>query len=259
MESLAMERTTSIVPKLFSELSRCAIWVRFDRDGALINTIVGPYKDDSTTLATIIPSAELKPSLRDKTAGSIDNLEIERQKQMLQMLNNIDQLQECKIDPAVSLPQLVVSGDGSFGKSSMLEAISGVPFPRIDKVCPRFETKIGFRGDSMKDLPDGSRAPTGGKKTDSFVESELSADWSHYPWHNKDLGDFGTGGNKTQKYITPSTYAPEKLDPSTSQRAWSSAVRVADNNRVQSAQKQRIPVGRGLQSALVRANRNTRD
>jgi hypothetical protein len=101
---VAMERTTSIVLKLSSELSRYAICVRFDRDGALMNTIVGQYKDDSTTLATISPSAELKPNLPDKTAGSLDNLESEKQKQMLHMLNIIDQLQECDIDGAVSLP-----------------------------------------------------------------------------------------------------------------------------------------------------------
>jgi hypothetical protein len=99
-----MERTTSIVLKLSSELSSYAICVRFDRDGALMNTIVGQYKDDSTTLATISPSAELKPNLPDKTAGSLDNLESEKQKQMLHMLNIIDQLQECDIDGAVSLP-----------------------------------------------------------------------------------------------------------------------------------------------------------
>jgi hypothetical protein len=71
----------------------------------------------------------------------------------------------------------------------------------------------------MKYLPDGSRAPTEEKKTDSFEESELSADGSHYPWNNKDLGDLGAGGNNTKKYITGSTRPTEKLDPSTSRRA----------------------------------------
>jgi hypothetical protein len=57
-----MERTTSIVLKLSSELSRYVICDRFDRDGALMNTIVGT------------PSAELKPNLRDKIAGSLLNI-----------------------------------------------------------------------------------------------------------------------------------------------------------------------------------------
>ena len=63
-----MERTTSIVLKLSSELSRYAICIHFDCDGALMNTIVGQYKDDSTT---ITPSAELKPNLQDKITCSL--------------------------------------------------------------------------------------------------------------------------------------------------------------------------------------------
>jgi hypothetical protein len=40
------------------------------------------------------------------------------------------------------LPQLVVCGDKSSGKSSVLEAVSGIPFPRKDKLCTRFATEV---------------------------------------------------------------------------------------------------------------------
>ena len=42
----------------------------------------------------------------------------------------------------VDLPQLVVCGDQSAGKSSVLEGITGLPFPRQDGVCTKFATEI---------------------------------------------------------------------------------------------------------------------
>jgi len=42
----------------------------------------------------------------------------------------------------IDLPQLVVCGDQSAGKSSVLEAISGLPFPRHDGLCTKFPTEI---------------------------------------------------------------------------------------------------------------------
>jgi len=42
----------------------------------------------------------------------------------------------------INLPQLVVSGDQSTGKSSVLEGITGFPFPRQDGLCTRFPTEI---------------------------------------------------------------------------------------------------------------------
>ncbi|EME43788.1 hypothetical protein DOTSEDRAFT_71579 [Dothistroma septosporum NZE10] len=42
----------------------------------------------------------------------------------------------------VSLPQIIVCGDQSAGKSSVLEGVSGFPFPRQDGLCTRFATEI---------------------------------------------------------------------------------------------------------------------
>ena len=42
----------------------------------------------------------------------------------------------------VDLPQLVVCGDQSAGKSSVLEGLTGLPFPRQDGVCTKFPTEI---------------------------------------------------------------------------------------------------------------------
>ncbi|KAJ4365360.1 hypothetical protein N0V95_000507 [Ascochyta clinopodiicola] len=60
-------------------------------------------------------------------------------------LNQIDQIRAKGVGDHVSLPQLVVCGDQSAGKSSVLEGITGVPFPRQDGVCTRFATEIILR------------------------------------------------------------------------------------------------------------------
>ncbi|KAL8832878.1 MAG: hypothetical protein Q9170_004698 [Blastenia crenularia] len=62
-----------------------------------------------------------------------------------QLLDIIDQLRASGIDRQVALPQLVVCGDQSSGKSSVLEAVSGVHFPTKDTLCTRFATEVILR------------------------------------------------------------------------------------------------------------------
>ncbi|CRG83177.1 hypothetical protein PISL3812_00526 [Talaromyces islandicus] len=62
-------------------------------------------------------------------------------------LNQIDRVRANGVGDHVALPQIVVSGDQSAGKSSVLEGISGIPFPRQDGLCTRFATEIILRHD----------------------------------------------------------------------------------------------------------------
>ncbi|RYC63859.1 hypothetical protein CHU98_g2351 [Xylaria longipes] len=57
----------------------------------------------------------------------------------------IDSLWELQIGEIVNLPQIIVVGDQSSGKSSVLEAISGVRFPTKGDVCTRFATELVIR------------------------------------------------------------------------------------------------------------------
>ncbi|KAH6693623.1 P-loop containing nucleoside triphosphate hydrolase protein [Plectosphaerella plurivora] len=57
-------------------------------------------------------------------------------------LNQIDKLRALGVGGCVSLPQLVVCGDQSTGKSSVLERLSCISFPRKDGLCTRFATEI---------------------------------------------------------------------------------------------------------------------
>jgi hypothetical protein len=63
----------------------------------------------------------------------------------LGLLDAIDDLRSQGLSHYVALPQLIVCGDQSSGKSSVLEAISGIPFPTNDILCTRFATELILR------------------------------------------------------------------------------------------------------------------
>ncbi|KIW16614.1 hypothetical protein PV08_03802 [Exophiala spinifera] len=64
------------------------------------------------------------------------------------LLRKIDQLRERNVGQHVPLPQLVVVGDQSSGKSSLLESLTNIPFPRNLELCTRYATQITSRRDS---------------------------------------------------------------------------------------------------------------
>ena len=66
--------------------------------------------------------------------NSIDALQTVEQ---AKVLDAVDALRRCGLEGILSLPQLVVCGDQSSGKSSCLEAIAEIPFPRKDNLCTR--------------------------------------------------------------------------------------------------------------------------
>ena len=70
----------------------------------------------------------------------------------LSLLDEIDKLRAHGIHDFVSLPQLVVCGDQSAGTSSVLEAITEVPFPSKDNLCTRFATEIVLRRTAAKNV-----------------------------------------------------------------------------------------------------------
>lgn len=74
-----------------------------------------------------------------------DQLDCLQSDDQLKLLDDIDKLRSQGISHYVSLPQLIVCGDQSSGKSSVLEAISGIPFPRKENLCTRFATEVILR------------------------------------------------------------------------------------------------------------------
>lgn len=61
------------------------------------------------------------------------------------LLDTIDSLRELHVGEIVNLPQIIVVGDQSSGKSSVLEAISRVRFPTKGDLCTRFATELVLR------------------------------------------------------------------------------------------------------------------
>ena len=61
------------------------------------------------------------------------------------MLERIDALFSCGAGKHVNIPQIVVVGDQSSGKSSVLSGLIRKDLPRDSGLCTRFATKIVFR------------------------------------------------------------------------------------------------------------------
>jgi len=88
-----------------------------------------------------MPTPEASP--RTGFANLVDNIDFGDEQRGL--LDELDKLREHGVDKYVELPQIVVVGDQSSGKSSVLEAISELPFPRSSIRCTRFATQIKLR------------------------------------------------------------------------------------------------------------------
>ncbi|KAJ5882273.1 uncharacterized protein N7529_000945 [Penicillium soppii] len=85
-------------------------------------------------------------TLTNFTTDALEGLCTQEQ---LDLLDSIDTLRSQGISHYVSLPQIIVCGDQSSGKSSVLEAISGVSFPVKSSLCTRFPTELVLRKNSQ--------------------------------------------------------------------------------------------------------------
>lgn len=91
----------------------------------------------------LLPTADSNmPDHIDLDAAVFDQLSNGDAKQLL---DTIDGLRRIQVGEIVNLPQIIVVGDQSSGKSSVLEAISRVRFPVKGEVCTRFATELVLR------------------------------------------------------------------------------------------------------------------
>ncbi|CAN8095619.1 unnamed protein product [Discula destructiva] len=94
-------------------------------------------------------------------------------KDQMDLLDAVDRLRSYGVDDHVSLPQIIVCGDQSSGKSSVLEAISHVSFPVKSNVCTRFPTELVLRrashtSSSVSIVPHASRSENERKSLEGF-------------------------------------------------------------------------------------------
>ncbi|KAI2602279.1 P-loop containing nucleoside triphosphate hydrolase protein [Hypoxylon sp. NC1633] len=68
------------------------------------------------------------------------------------LLDIVDSLRSHGVSHYVDLPQIIVSGSQSSGKSSTLESLSGIAFPTADSLCTRFSTELVLRRGEEREI-----------------------------------------------------------------------------------------------------------
>ncbi|KAI5925132.1 P-loop containing nucleoside triphosphate hydrolase protein [Camillea tinctor] len=68
------------------------------------------------------------------------------------LLDIVDTLRSHGVSHYVELPQIIVCGSQSSGKSSTLEALSGIAFPTAEGLCTRFATELVLRRGEKPEL-----------------------------------------------------------------------------------------------------------
>ncbi|KMU90539.1 interferon-induced GTP-binding protein Mx1 [Coccidioides immitis H538.4] len=115
------------------------------------------------------------------TNASLEALQTSEHRELMDL---VDRLRRAGLNSVLQLPQIVVCGDQSSGKSSVLEAITEIPFPRKENLCTRFATEIIMRRDAESSIickinPDGGRSESEQIKLRKF--SRNIKDFSELP------------------------------------------------------------------------------
>jgi len=99
-----------------------------------------------------------------------------------QILAAMDRLRELGIAEHYDLPQIIVCGSQSAGKSSVLESLVKVPFPRGENTCTRYVTKVTIKPAAVPSVevaiePGEDRPPDRAAELRRFCRQDAS---SHY-------------------------------------------------------------------------------
>ncbi|KAK8060281.1 dynamin family protein [Apiospora saccharicola] len=118
---------------------------------------------------------DLAEQISQKTSGFIQS---ENHRDLLDI---VDSLRSHGVSHYVDLPQIIVCGSQSSGKSSTLEAISGIAFPTSEGLCTRFATELILRRGDKPEIkihiqPGASRSEEDRIKLSAFSEGATEQD-----------------------------------------------------------------------------------
>lgn len=104
------------------------------------------------------------------------NLEDLENDEMRALVDAVHSLRDAGLEDILQLPQIVVCGYQSCGKSSVLESITEIPFPRNEGMCTRFPTTITLRrsdkdSTTVKIIPDPKRPDEKSVRLRSYSKS----------------------------------------------------------------------------------------
>ncbi|KAG8527769.1 uncharacterized protein KY384_007923 [Bacidia gigantensis] len=147
--------------------------------GSTHETVTNNEISDLSTATSQVNLADKVKELQ--ISSSLSDLQTDEQRRVL---DTIAEVRKCGLDSVLSLPQIVVCGQQSSGKSSVLEALTEISFPRSDNKCTRFASEIILRrGTSntltIKVLPDENR-PTNEKMAINIFQESID-DFSDLP------------------------------------------------------------------------------
>lgn len=116
--------------------------------GLLSVLVVMSFSSPFSSFSTLFNSstfASVHPIIKPSMATSAANVDSGHGLSDASQLVKIDKLFACGVGDLIDLPQIVVVGDQSSGKSSVLEGLVDKPFPRDSGLCTRFATQFVFR------------------------------------------------------------------------------------------------------------------
>ena len=102
------------------------------------------------------------------------------------LLDIIDKLRSIGFGRFVDLPEIIVCGDQSAGKSSVLNVVSGMTFPTKDNLCTLFATELilrrdGVAGVKVSTIPGSGRSEEEMKRLSEFrTDMDIANPDIHY-------------------------------------------------------------------------------
>ncbi|KAK7742213.1 hypothetical protein SLS62_010764 [Diatrype stigma] len=125
---------------------------------------------------TSASAGDLAEQISQKTSGLIQS------RSHRDLLDVVDSLRSRGVSHYVDLPQIIVCGSQSSGKSSTLESLSGIAFPTAEGLCTRFATELILRRGDKHELkvhiqPGANRGKEDRKRLAAFSKTSDQKDF----------------------------------------------------------------------------------